>query len=89
MFANVAVATTDAREAIVIPAAAVQQIDGGSVVFLRQTPERFLRRNVQLGVSAGDVVEVVSGLKAGDAIAGAGSFYLKTAALRDRIGYEH
>ena len=89
MFARVAVATTDSRDGIVIPSAAVQQIDGMSVVFVRQTPERFIRRNVQLGVSAGDVVEVVSGLQQGDVIATVGSFYLKTAALRDRIGDEH
>ena len=89
MFAKVSVPTTQSREAVVIPAAAVQQIDGDSVVFVRQTPERFIRRDVQLGVAAGDVVEVLSGLKAGEVIAGAGSFYLKTAALRDRIGDEH
>ena len=89
MFAKVAVATTDSRDAIVIPAAAVQQIDGKSVVFVQQTLERFVRRDVELGVSAGDVVEVTAGLQGGEVIAGAGSFYLKTAALQDRIGDEH
>ena len=89
MFAKVAVATTDSRDAIVIPATAVQQIDGQSVVFIQQTPERFVRRDIELGVSAGDVVEVTSGLQGGEVIAGAGSFYLKTAALQDRIGDEH
>lgn len=89
MFAKVAVATTDSRDAIVIPATAVQQIDGRSVVFIQQTPERFVRRDIALGVSAGDVVEVTSGLQGGEVIAGAGSFYLKTAALQDRIGDEH
>ena len=89
MFANVTLATTDSKDAFVVPAAAIQQIDGTSVVFVRQTPERFLRRNVTLGVSAGDVVEVTSGLQGGEVIAGAGSFYLKTAALQDRIGDEH
>ena len=89
MFVKVAVATTDSREGIVVPADAIQQIDGTSVVFVRQTPERFVRRNVTLGVSAGDVVEVNAGLQGGEVIAGAGSFYLKTAALQDRIGDEH
>lgn len=89
MFARVSVATSDSREGVVIPAAAVQQIDGDPVVFVRQTADRFVRRNVELGASAGEVVEVVSGLQAGEIIAGAGSFYLKTAALSDRIGDEH
>lgn len=89
MFAKVAVATMDSRDAIVIPTAAVQQIDGNAVVFVQQAPERFVRQDVEIGVSAGDVVEVLSGLKGGEVIAGAGSFYLKTAALQDRIGDEH
>ncbi|MEQ1760092.1 MAG: efflux RND transporter periplasmic adaptor subunit [Vicinamibacterales bacterium] len=89
MFVNVGVATTDRRDAIVVPVAAVQQIDGASVVFVRQGPERFLQRPVTLGVTAGAVVEVVSGLEGNEVIAGAGSFYLKTAALRERIGDEH
>ena len=88
MFVKVAVATTDSREGIVVPVAAVQQIDGQPVVFIQQSPSRFERRNVELGNTAGDVVEIRSGLKAGEVIAGAGSFYLKTALLRERIGEE-
>ena len=86
MFVRVAVGTTDSREAIVVPAASVQQIAGQSIVFVRQTPSRFERRRVEVGNTAGDVVEIRSGLKAGEVIAGAGSFYLKTALLRDTIG---
>ena len=89
MFAKVAVPTTERRESIVVPATAIQQIDGNAVVFVRQTPERFMQRPVELGLAAGEVVEITSGLKAGDVIVGAGSFYLKTAALRERIGDEH
>ena len=89
MFAKVTVGTTDSREAVVVPAAAVQQIDGRSVVFERQSAERFIRRDIEVGVTAGETVEVRSGLKGGETVAAAGSFYLKTAALRERIGDEH
>jgi multidrug efflux pump subunit AcrA (membrane-fusion protein) len=34
-------------------------------------------------------VEVVSGLQPGDEVVAAGSFYLKTALLRERIGHGH
>ena len=88
MFVKVAVATTDSREGISVPVAAVQQIDGQSVVFVRQSPTRFERRNVEPGNTAGDVVEIRSGLKGGEVIAGTGSFYLKTALLRETIGGE-
>lgn len=88
MFVRVAVATTDSREGVVVPTAAVQQIDGKSVVFVRQSPSRFERRDVEVDNTAGGVVEIRSGLKAGEVIVGAGSFYLKTALLRETIGDE-
>ena len=84
MFARITVPTTDAREAIAVPARAVQQIDGQPVVFVRQSATRFERRRVQLGVAANDDVEV-TGVKPGEQVVGSGSFYLKTAALRERI----
>jgi membrane fusion protein, heavy metal efflux system len=88
MFVRVSVPTRDNREAIIVPAAAVQQVDGQPVVFVRQSPTRFERRLIKVGVTAGDSIEVLSGVAAGEVIAGTGSFYLKTALLRERIGGE-
>ncbi len=88
MFARVSVPTTDSRQTLLVPAAAIQQIEGQSVVFVRQSPTRFERRLVEVGVSAGDVVEIKAGIRLGEVVAGAGSFYLKTALLRERIGGE-
>ena len=89
MFAKVTLAAGDERDAIAVPLDAVQQIDGQSVVFIRQSPTRFARRNVQLGRRSGDLVEVLSGIDDGQTVVGTGSFYLKTALLRERIGDEH
>ena len=75
MFVRVSVPTHDNREALTVPAAALQQIDGQSVVFVRRSPSRFERRNVDVGITAGDVVEIRSGVRADEVIAGAGSFY--------------
>ena len=86
MFARISIPTTDQRSVVVVPAAAVQQVGGQSVVFIRQKPTQFVRRDVQLGGSAADRVEIVSGLQAGEPVVGAGSFYLKTALLRGQIG---
>ena len=88
MFARVAVPTSESRQTIVVPATAVQQIDGQSVVFVRQSPVRFERRIVTVGIASGDLVEITSGMTEGERIVGAGSFYLKTALLRERIGEE-
>jgi len=89
MFAKVTLASADEREAVVVPADAIQQIDSQSVVFVQQTLTRFERRNVQTGLRTGDLVEIVGGVDEGQTIVGKGSFYLKTALLRERIGDEH
>ena len=89
MFAKVEVPTTDSREAVSVPVAAVQHIDNQPVVFVQQSALRFQRRDVGLGITVGDQIEIVSGLKPGERIAGVGSFPLKPALLRQRIRVEH
>ncbi len=89
MFARVSIPTAEQREGLLVPVAAIQTIDNQPVVFVQQSANRFERRNVELGMTAGDLVEIRSGVQAGDTVVGAGSFYLKTALLRERIGDEH
>lgn len=89
MFARVSIPTRDQQEAVAIPVDAVQQIDGQPAVFIRETPTRFRRQNVQLGLQAGNLIEVKGGLKSGEAIVSTGSFYFKTALLRELIGDHH
>jgi cobalt-zinc-cadmium efflux system membrane fusion protein len=86
MFVRVTIPTGDARQSVVVPTAAVQQVDGQPVVFVRRSSTTFERRDVQTGATAGDVMEIVSGLEPGVAVVGTGSFYLKTALLRERVG---
>lgn len=88
MFAKVTIPTAEQRDVLAVPVAAVQQIDNQSVVFVQLAPDRFIRRNVELGVTAGDLVEVRSGLKPGEMVVGAGSFHMKSALLSDRAGDE-
>lgn len=89
MFAKVVLGTSEERQALAVPADAVQQVDNQSVVFTRQTPTRFERHIVQVGRRSGDLVEILGGLEEGQMVVGKGSFYLKTALLRERIGDEH
>ena len=89
MFARVSIPTRDQQETVAIPVDAVQQIDGQPAVFIRETATRFRRQNVQLGLQAGNLIEVKAGLKSGDSIVSAGSFYFKTALLRELIGDSH
>ena len=89
MFAKVVLGTAEERQALAVPSDAVQQVDNQSVVFTRQTATRFERRIVQIGRRSGDLVEILGGLEEGQMVVGKGSFYLKTALLRERIGDEH
>lgn len=88
MFARISIPTNDRRAAVVVPVDAVQSVEDKQVVFVRQAATRFERRFIQTGTTAGQLVEVISGTTPGEMVVGAGSFYLKTALLRDRIGGE-
>jgi len=88
MFVTVSIPSVEAREAVAVPVAAVQQIDGQPVVFARTAPTTFERRDVQVGVTAADRVEILAGLQLGERIVTNGSFHLKAALLQDRIGGE-
>jgi cobalt-zinc-cadmium efflux system membrane fusion protein len=89
MFAKVVLGSADERQALAVPADAIQQVDNQSVVFVQQTPTRFERRGVETGLRTGNLVEITNGLEEGVTVVGKGSFYLKTALLRERIGDEH
>jgi multidrug efflux pump subunit AcrA (membrane-fusion protein) len=65
---------------VVIPSAAVLDVDGRAVVFVRVGPELYARREVLLGRRQGDRVEVRAGLLAGERVAIASLLSLKNAA---------
>lgn len=88
MFARIAIPTKGRRESVVVPQIAVQNVDNQPVVFVRRTATQFERRDVRVGASSGDQLEILDGLKAGETVVAAGSFYFKTALLRERIGGE-
>jgi cobalt-zinc-cadmium efflux system membrane fusion protein len=69
---------------LAVPRAAIQRVDGRSVVFVKgpKTDDGFERRIVELGVSTGDQVEVRRGIKEGELVASDGAFLLKSELLR-------
>lgn len=89
MFAKVMLGTREDGQALAVPADAVQQVEGQAVVFTQESATRFVRHVVQIGRRSGDLVEILSGVDEGQRVVGKGSFYLKTALLRELIGDEH
>jgi membrane fusion protein, heavy metal efflux system len=82
------VVTDDAatRSALAIPMSAVQHVDDRTVVYLADAnaPGKFIEREVRLGETSGDRVEIVSGVENGDLVVTGGSFYVR--AERERLG---
>lgn len=88
MFATVAVPTKESRTGVTVPSAAIQEINGESVVFVQTEPTKFEKRTVELGERTPDSTEIKSGLKAGERVVAKGSFYVKSALMRELIGGE-
>jgi cobalt-zinc-cadmium efflux system membrane fusion protein len=82
MYATAVIRENAARETVVLPADAVQTINGTTTVFVAEADGRFRPRAVEIGAAAGDGVEVRSGLTAGERVAVAGAFTLKSELLR-------
>lgn len=78
MLVTVTVAATAPRQVLVVPSRALQTMDGESVVFV-QHGDQFTRRPVTIGATVNGEVEIVRGLAAGDRVATAGAFLLKSA----------
>lgn len=72
------------RDAVVVPAEALQSDRRGPVVFVRPSETAFEPRPVEPGLRQGDAVEV-HGVRAGEEVATRGSFLLKSELEKDRI----
>lgn len=78
MFATLELPVSATHDALMVPSRSIQDIDGVSTVFVRLNEELFQPRPVRVGASAGDHVEIVDGLKAGDAVVTEGALMLKS-----------
>lgn len=86
MYADVAIASAEAAASLSIPRSAIQNVADHQVVYLPLPNEsgRFVEREVRIGHSSDDRVEVLSGLKAGDTVVSTGSFFIR--AEIERLG---
>ena len=86
MFADLQLGDADASEsAAFVPRDAVQLLGDRSVVYVvdKAQPGRFIERELVLGRTAKDSVEVLSGVRPGDDVVAQGSFFVR--AERERI----
>ena len=86
MYADVVVAGASGASAPRVPRNAVQNVGDRTVVYLAnpKDPGKFVEREVRLGQTSGEQVEVVSGVQPGDVVVTEGSFFVR--AERERLG---
>ena len=88
MFVSVDVPTTFSRKAIAVPTAAVQQIAGKNVVFVRESEQKFRVREVQVGKVVDGQAEIVAGLVGKESVVLQGAYHLKAVLLNKELGEE-
>lgn len=86
MFATARVLTRTSREAMLVPSASVQHIEGQPVVFVRLEDDLFDVRAVRLGARFNGRQEILAGLQPRESIAVSHAFAVKSAMLMSRLG---
>jgi membrane fusion protein, heavy metal efflux system len=82
MYATAMIRQSEPRSAIVVPSAAIQTIDGRPTIFVAESADRFRPRALDIGSTIDGLVDVRSGLRAGERVAVEGSFVLKSELLK-------
>jgi cobalt-zinc-cadmium efflux system membrane fusion protein len=85
MFVTADIKSPLGRSGIIVPNAALQDIDGKPVVFTPAGPGHFERHVVRLGLRSGGFTEIVEGLPAKTTVVTDGSFWLKAALTQPSI----
>jgi cobalt-zinc-cadmium efflux system membrane fusion protein len=83
---DVELPTTLSKQALAVPAGALQEVEGKNVVFIRRSPTQFEKREVEKGVTVKDRTEIVSGLKPGEPVVTQGAFHLKSILAGGELG---
>ena len=90
MFAELLLETQRSQNALSVPAIAVLDEAGETVVYVQSSGEAFERRHVQIGIRDADFVEIIQGLSAGERVATKGAYSVKLATLsKQTIGHGH
>jgi cobalt-zinc-cadmium efflux system membrane fusion protein len=86
MFAAVEIPLTDGTRVALVPRQAVLSDEGRTFAFVHWKDDLWLRRDVIIGRPQDEMVEVLSGLSAGDQVVASGGFLFKSDILRAKMG---
>jgi multidrug efflux pump subunit AcrA (membrane-fusion protein) len=68
-----------------VPASAVVDDAGRPIVFVQRAGETFERRAVTLGPRAGDLVQIVEGVRSGERVVAKGAYLVRLASLSTTV----
>jgi len=83
MFAEIDLFSGYDTDVALVPASAIQRHDGASFVFVRRGPQKFERRDVRIGRSTSENVEILGGLAEDESVVVRGCFALKSEMLSE------
>jgi cobalt-zinc-cadmium efflux system membrane fusion protein len=86
MFANIELPTKFSKQAIAVPSASLQVVEGKNVVFIRHSQTQFEKREVERGVTVNQQTEILRGLKQGEPVVTQGAFHLKSILAGGELG---
>jgi len=84
MFARVLLNAPKPRRVLVLPARAIQEMEGETVVFARSVGTQFQRRPVVTGATVDGLTEIISGADDDDDIATSGAFLIKSELMQSQ-----
>lgn len=86
MFVTANVPTTSSRKVLAVPTAAIQELAGKPVVFVQQSEQKFLVREVKVGQTAGGQTEILAGVAEKDRVVTQGAYHLKSIRMSKELG---
>lgn len=89
MFVSAELIYGSAKKVLAAPQSAVQELNGEDIVFVREDKNRFALREVILGQSFGDYVEIKKGVEENEEVVTQGSFNLKSEQAKESFGDGH
>ena len=88
MYATIRIPGEGGHTALAIPSEAIQELDGKQIAFVQRDATHFERRELKLGDSSGQWVEVKDGISAGEKVVSRGAFYLKSVLEKEKLKEE-
>jgi membrane fusion protein, heavy metal efflux system len=82
---NLFVETAHAEETLAIPDSAIVDEDGRPIAFVQLSGETFEKRDLELGIRDGNLVQVLSGLAEGERVVTKGAYAVRLASVSSAI----